>query len=87
MKLLLVQADSYLTNETKEKIKKDVTNAFRQGFLVYDKGLHVQVVELDDNATTEPLFVMIKSLQLYIFLMRAFNHEESFKTLQRTRMS
>ncbi|AYK57033.1 hypothetical protein ACP2W8_15370 [Bacillus subtilis] len=56
MKLLLVQADSYLTNETKEKIKKDVTNAFRQGFLVYDKGLHVQVVELDDNATTEPLF-------------------------------
>ncbi|MBY8912109.1 hypothetical protein KY305_04985 [Bacillus sp. YC2] len=45
MKLLLVQADSYLTNETKEKLKKDVVNALRQEFLVYDKGLHVQVVE------------------------------------------
>ncbi|MCY7892015.1 hypothetical protein MOB09_02995 [Bacillus vallismortis] len=50
MKLLLVQADSYLTNEAKEKLKKDVTYAFRQGFLVYDKGLHVQVVELGDTA-------------------------------------
>ncbi|MDS9998626.1 hypothetical protein [Bacillus atrophaeus] len=55
MKLLLVQADSYLTKESKEELEAGVTNAFRQGFLVYDKGLHVQVVELDDIAT-ETLF-------------------------------
>lgn len=48
MNLLVVKINSFVNNETKERIESEVEKGLRRGFFVHDEMLSLNVVDFDD---------------------------------------